>query len=87
MRLLSHTDGRKDREDGLRKLGQERGEYYPSGLGCSLGLLGNYLKGASYRPGRTNKFAVGAPVALCCFNNRDDIVNNHQGVGAAYTDT
>ena len=82
MRLLSHTDMATGQGNmGYQKIGQEsRRKYCIKVVSWSLGLLNDYLKGATYGPGGTNEFAVCTPVALHRFNNGNDIVNYRQSI-------
>ena len=50
-------------------------------------LLKDYFKRAAYGTGGTNSFAVCTPVALHCFDNGYNIVNYHQAIALAYSNT
>ena len=82
MRLLSHTDTATGQVNmGYWKISQESGgKYCIKGVGWSLELLDNYLKGATYGPSGTNGFAVCTPVALHRFDNGNNIVDYRQSI-------
>ena len=82
MRLLSHTDMAMGQGNmGYQKIGQEsRRKYCIKVVSWSLGLLNDYLKGATYSTSGTGEFAVCTPVALHCFNNGDNTVNYRQSI-------
>ena len=53
----------------------------------SLALLDNYLKRAAYGSGGADSLTIGTPVALYRLDNSYNVVNQHQGVTLAHTDT
>lgn len=78
--------------DGEMLPGWDWGEAIKKGIGEGLSwrglvLLDNYLKGATQGSSGADGFALRAPAALFCLDDSDNVVNQHQCVTIAHSDT